>query len=62
MKFENYQKLKEPGAFSEELLCKILRGISFQKYSETVIETANTFVVSAGAVSCHIVSVTTKKL
>lgn len=29
---ESYQKLKEPGAFSEELLCKILRGISAQRY------------------------------
>ena len=36
MVLESYQKLKEPGAFSEELLCKILRGISSQRYSETV--------------------------
>ena len=62
MALESYQKLKEPGAFSEELLCKILRGISSQKYSETVIEAANAFGVSASSVSRHIVSVTTKKL
>jgi transposase-like protein len=62
MTLESYQKLKEPGAFSEELLCKILRGISSQKYSETVIEAANAFGVSASSVSRHIVSVTTKKL
>ena len=44
---ESYQKLKEPGAFSEELLCKILRGISAQRYQETVIEAAGAFGVSA---------------
>jgi len=59
---ESYQKLKEPGAFSEELLCKILRGISSQKYSETVIEAANAIGVSASSVSRHIVAVTTRKL
>ena len=62
MALESYQKLKEPGAFSEELLCKILRGMSSQRYSETVIEAANAFGVSASSVSRHIVSVTTKKL
>ena len=62
MALESYQKLKEPGAFSEELLCKILRGISSQRYSETVVEAANAFGVSASSVSLHIVSVTTKKL
>jgi transposase-like protein len=59
---QSYQKLKEPGGFSEELLCKILRGISCQKYSETVIETAEAFGVSAGSVSRHIVAATAKKL
>lgn len=58
----SYQKLKEPGQFSEELLGKILRGISSQKYSETVIEAASAFGVSASTVSRHIIGVTTKKL
>lgn len=58
----SYQKLKEPGQFSEELLGKILRGISSQKYSETVIEAASAFGVSASTVSRHIIAVTTKKL
>ncbi|MEE8381011.1 MAG: transposase [Thermodesulfobacteriota bacterium] len=62
MVLESYQKLKEPGAFSEELLCKILRGISAQRYQETVIEAAGAFGVSAGSVSRHIVDVTTRKL
>jgi len=58
----SYQKLKEPGSFSEELLGKILRGISSQKYSETVIEAASACVVSASTVSQHIIAATTKKL
>ena len=59
---QSYQKLKEPGGFSEELLSKLLRGMSSQKYSETVIETAGTFGVSASSVSRHIVDITAKKL
>ena len=58
----SYQKLKEPGSFSEELLGKILRGISSRKYSETVIEAASAFGVSASTVSQHIIAATTKKL
>ena len=59
---ESYKRLKEPGYFSEELLDKILRGISCQKYSETVVEAAKAFGVSAGSVSRHIVEVTAKKM
>jgi transposase-like protein len=59
---QSYQKLKEPGEFSEELLGKLLRGISSQKYSETVIEAARAFGVSASSVSRHIVDITAKKL
>ena len=59
---KSYQGLKEPGRFSEELLCKLLRGISAQRYQETVIEAAGAFGVSASSVSRHIVAVTTRKL
>lgn len=59
---QSYQKMKEPGGFSEELLSKVLRGISCRKYSETVIETAGAFGVSANSVSRHIVAATAKKL
>ena len=58
----SYEKLKEPGSFSEELLGKILRGLSSQKYSETVVEAANAFGASSSTVSRHIVAGTTKKL
>jgi len=59
---QSYERLKEPDAFSEELLSKILRGISAQRYSETVIGAARAFGVSAGSVSRHIVDVTAKRL
>jgi len=59
---KSYQKLREPGRFSEELLCKLLRGISAQRYQETVLEAADAFGVSASSVSRHIVAVTSKKL
>jgi transposase-like protein len=59
---KSYQRLKEAGSFSEELLCKLLRGISGRRYQETVIEAADAFGVSASSISRHIVAVTTKKL
>jgi len=58
----SYQKLKEPEGFSEELLGKVLRGLSCQKYAETVVDTAKAFGVSAGSVSRHIVAITAKRL
>lgn len=62
IELQSYKKLKDPGAFSEELLGKILRGMSCQKYGETVIETAKAFGVSASSISRHIITATTKKL
>lgn len=59
---QSYEKLKGPGGFSEELLGRVLRGISLQKYAETVIEAAKAFGVSASTVSRHIVAATTEKL
>ena len=58
---KSYRKLKEPEGFSEELLSKVLRGMSCQKYAETVVEAA-AFGVSASSVSKHIVAITAKKL
>jgi hypothetical protein len=55
---QSYERLKRPDAFSEELLSKILRGISAQRYSEAVIGAARAFGVSAGSVSRHIVDIT----
>jgi len=59
---QSYRKLKEPGGFSDELLAKVLRGVSCRRYNETVTEAAEAFGVSAGAISAHIIKATTKKL
>lgn len=59
---KSYQSLHSPGQFSEELLQKILRGVSARKYGETVIEAANAFGVSPTAVSNKIVELTGQKL
>lgn len=58
----SYQKLKEPDGFSEELLMKVLRGLSCRKYSDTVVEAAQAFGVSASSVSRHIIAATAKQL
>jgi putative transposase len=57
-----YETLKQPGAFSEELLARALRGISGRRYGETVIDTASAFGVSASSVSRHFIEATTVKL
>lgn len=59
---ESYLRMKQRGQFSEELLEKILRGISSQKYSDTVIASAQAFGVSPSAISQRIVEVTSKRL
>ena len=62
IKLHSYKKLKEPEGFSEELLTKALRGMSCQKYSDTVVEAAEAFGVSASSVSTHIIAATAKQL
>lgn len=59
---QSYQQMKEPGQFSEELLQKLLRGVSERKYEETVVQGAQAFGVSPSSTSRHIVEITTKKL
>ena len=46
IQLKSYQQLRNRNIFSEELLNKVLRGLSAQKYKETVLETANTLGVS----------------
>jgi len=56
---KTYTTLKTPGSFSEELLTKVLRGISLQRYSSKQL---HAFGVSPGTLSGRIVEVTTQKL
>jgi transposase-like protein len=62
IELKSYQKLKEPDGFSEELLMKVLRGMSCRKYADTVVEAAQAFGVSASSVSRHIIAATAKQL
>ena len=59
---QSYARLRAPGAFSEELLEKILRGVSAQKYADTVIHAAEAFGVSPSSVSRKLVDLTATKL
>jgi putative transposase len=59
---QSYRMLKEPERFSEELLSKMLRGVSTRKYQDTILDTAHAFGVSPSSVSRHIVAVTSKNL
>ena len=59
---KSYARLHATGDFSEELLEKILRGASAQKYTETVMDAARAFGVSPSAVSQKMVSLTATKL
>ena len=59
---QSYARMRAPGAFSEELLEKILRGVSAQKYADTVLHAAGAFGVSPSAVSRKLVDLTATKL
>ena len=43
-----YEQLKNRGGFSEELLSKVLRGMSSRKYEETVTEAGKAFDAELG--------------
>jgi transposase-like protein len=59
---QSYARMRAPGAFSEELLEKILRGMSAQQYADTVLHAAGAFGVSPSAVSRKLVDLTATKL
>lgn len=59
---QSYARLRSPGVFSEELLEKILRGVSAQKYADTVLDAAHAVGVSPTAISRKLVALTATKL
>lgn len=59
---KSYKMMREHGQFSEEMLDKIMRGVSAQKYEETVLGTAASFGVSPSSVSRKMVELTANKL
>jgi len=58
---QSYARLRAPGAFSEEVLEQLLRGVSAQKYEETVLDAAHAFGVSPSSVSQKMVALTAQK-
>lgn len=58
---QSYARLRNPGVFSEELLEKILRGVSTQKYADTVLDAAHAIGVPP-AISHKLVELTAAKL
>jgi transposase-like protein len=57
-----YEKLKESGVFSEELLAKLMAGMSARQYKSTVTKAAEAFGISPSSVSRHFVKASAKKL
>ena len=62
VKLEGYLKLQEPKKMSEELLRKVLNGISCRRYSECVEKIPESFGLSASSVSRKFIEASGKKL
>lgn len=58
----SYQRLKDPAQFSQELLTKVLRGLSGRRYRETLVDAAGALGVSAGSVSNRVVEATARQI
>ena len=57
-----YTRLRQPGAFSEELLVRSLRGLSARKYGQTLLSAADAFGISPSSISNRLIQATEKKL
>lgn len=59
---KSYENMRSHGQFSQEVLDKILRGVSAQKYEETVVGAAEAFGVSSSTISRKMVEITAAQL
>jgi putative transposase len=62
VQLQSYEKLKESGAFSDELLGQLMAGLSARQYKTTVVKAAEAFGVSPSSVSRHFIKASAKKL
>ena len=62
VQLQTYEKLKESGAFSDELLGQLMAGLSARQYKKTVVRAAEAFGVSPSSVSRHFVRASAGKL
>ena len=51
VQLKSYENMRSRGQFSQELLEKMMRGVSTQKYEETILHAANAFGVSPSSIS-----------
>lgn len=59
---KSYQSLKDPAQFSQELLTKVLRGLSGRRYRETLVSAAGALGISAGSISNRLVEATSRQM
>jgi len=57
-----YEKLKQRGQFSDELLARLMAGLSGRRYEDVVVKAAEAFGVSPSSVSRHFVEASAKRL
>ena len=62
VQLQSYQNMRSNGQFSQEMLDKILRGVSAQKYEDTVVGAAEAFGVSSSTISRKMVKITAAQL
>lgn len=62
VQLKSYKAMRQTGQFSEEVMGKILSGLSARRYKETMVDAASAFGVSPSSISRHVVDVTSDSL
>ena len=62
VQLQSYEKLRDSGTFSDEILGQMMAGLSARQYKKTVVKAANAFGVSPSSVSRHFIKASAKKL
>jgi len=62
VQLKSYETMRSRGQFSQEMLEKMMRGASTQKYKETILDAAHAFGVSPSSISKKVVEASAVKL
>lgn len=62
VQLKSYTAMRQAGQFSEEVMEKVLSGLSARRYKETMTDAASAFGVSPSSISRHVVDVTSEAL
>ena len=57
-----YEKMRQRGQFSDELLARLMAGLSGRRYKDVVVKAAEAFGISSSSVSRHFVEASAKRL